>query len=179
MSDKQKKIVHVKFKGKCAWAKVQPGQEVAPFKITKYNKDDRHYEILVECSKDKFNKLLKAGIDDRTKLKTSEELKVDGDSTYIKLRATKVRDDMVFEDPKVVNEDGLPIANQIGNGSDIEAIAQLAETKDGGKVLRLKEIKVINLVDYEAKVEIVDFDSGEVSGQKEEPKKPAEDNEFF
>lgn len=160
MTDKVQKV-HVTFKGKCKWAQVYPGQERAPFETTEQTKNDRNYEITVECSRELFDRLKKAGIPRLTELREDEETGL----TYIKLKASKVKGDLVFRDPVVIDKDGLVITDKIGNGSDVEVIAELAPIKGrNGKALRLKQVKVVNLVPYEDKeVEVIDFNSGDVA----------------
>jgi len=143
----------VKFKGAAMYAQVHPGQERGPhpdaiadakakgLDITK----DRHYEILVECSEDLFKRLKANKIPAATTLKEFEG----DDKKYIKLKSTKIRGDYVFEDVLVTNADGEIIEDLIGNGSVVEAVAELAPIKGrSGNALRLKSVKVLSLVEY-------------------------------
>jgi hypothetical protein len=142
----------VKFKGLCKYAQVYPGQERAPHPDSilpdKSNAEDKHFEILVECSEELFKKLKKAGIPAGTTLKEFEDEK----EKYIKLKSTQKRREWTFEPPTVTNESDEPFTDLIGNGSTIEAYAELAPIKGrSGKVLRLKKIKVLEHITYEPK----------------------------
>lgn len=138
----------VQFKGECKYSKLYPGQECSPHPdaVTEVNKNDRHYEILVECSEELFKKLKKAGIPAGTTLKEFEG----EDKTYIKLKSTQKRGEWTFPAPVVADADGNPFEELIGNGSKVTAIAELAPIKGrSGKVLRLKKVQVTEHVPYE------------------------------
>lgn len=142
----------VVFKGLCKYAQVYPGQERAPhpdsIKEDQSNKDDRHFELLVECSEDLFKKLKKAGIPSGTTLKEFEG----EDIKYIKLKSTQKRGEWVFSPPIVTDESGKPFTDLIGNGSKIIATTELAPIKNrSGKVLRLKKVTILEHIPYEPK----------------------------
>ena len=175
-----REVQMVKFKGLCKYAKLYPGQEQSPHpeavkeaaKKGYDNSGDRHYSVSVECSEELFKKLKKAGIPPATTLKEYEpgdKGYVNGDENrgYITLRASKVRGEWVFEDPEVT-KDGEAFDQAIGNGSVVEAEAELAPIKGrSGKALRLKKVTVLEHVPYEVQEK-------EVTYLNDEPaKKPA------
>ncbi len=140
----------VTLKGLCKYAKLYPGQECSPHPdaVTEATKNDKHYEVLVECSEELFKKLKKAGIPAGTTLKEFEG----EETTYIKLKSTQKRGDWVFPAPVVADANGNPFEQLIGNGSRVVAIAELAPIKGrSGKVLRLKKVQVVEHVPYEKK----------------------------
>lgn len=144
MTEKQ----HVRFTGELRYAQVYPGQERGPHpdSLTTENKNDKHYELLVECSTDLFTKLKKAGIPAGTTLKSFD----DTDKQFIKLKASKTKGDIVFSDPIVTDATGNTLTDLIGNGSTGIVTAELAPIKGrSGKVLRLKTVQVTSLVKYE------------------------------
>lgn len=70
----------------------------------------------------------------------------------------EMRGQMVyFEPPRVVNEEGLPVTEAVGNGSDGIATIELYthNTPGGGrsKAVRWESLKVINLIPYVAPVQ--------------------------
>ncbi len=140
----------VTFKGQCKYSKLYAGQECSPHPdaITEANKNDKHFEILVECSEELFKKLKKAGIPAGTTLKEFEG----EDITYIKLKSTYKRGEWTFPLPTVVDASGDAFEELIGNGSRVVATVELAPIKGrSGKVLRLKKVQVTDHIPYEAK----------------------------
>lgn len=142
----------VKFEGEVKWATVPPRAPRGPHKdyVTEQNKDDKVYSITVECSEEKFKKLKKAGIPKLTQLEEDEKT----GKTYIRLKATKVKtnpsgDNWEFDDIPVYNSDGTPLTQSIANGSTATVVASLEPMKRGGVTLRLKGVKMINLIPYE------------------------------
>lgn len=126
------------FEGKCKWATVPP----RPARKG-YETEDTSYSILVECSKDKFKKLIAAKIPALTKLVEEDN------TTYIRVKATKTKGEMVFNDIPVVDEYGEALSTNIGNGSVVKVIASLDDIKGRpGKALRLKGVQVLQLVEY-------------------------------
>src|SRR5260221_215389 len=153
----------VKFKGKCMYAQVYPGQERAPhpdqIKEKPETADDRTYEISVECSEDLYKKLRKAGI---SAMQTLKEYDDQPGVTYIKVKGTHTKrwtdkesgESKLyrFSDPEVTDSDDnlLTTNNLIGNGSTVEVLADLVGFKGRPvKALRLKSVKVLEHVHYE------------------------------
>ncbi len=132
----------VVFEGKCKWANVPPRAAKKG-----YETEDTNYSILVECSKAKFKELLAKKIPALTKL--SEE---DDGKTYIRVKATKTKGELVFNDIPVVDEYGETITASIANGSTVRVVASLEDIKGRpGRALRLKGVQVLNLIEYHDK----------------------------
>lgn len=145
MSEDNKKVP-VKFKGELRWASVPPNPPRKPFEVDPKEPNNTFYQVTVECPKDKFKSLQKAGIPQLTKLVEDEET----GKTFIRVKATKVKGDITFNDPDVIDRYGKPVTEAIGNGSEGIVIAELAPIKGRkGKALRLVGVQVLNLVPYE------------------------------
>lgn len=128
----------VVFEGKAKWANVPPRAAKKG-----YETEDTNYSILVECSKERFKELLAKKIPALTKL-----VEEDG-TTYIRVKATKTKGEMVFNDIPVVDEYGDRLESNIGNGSTVKVVASLDDIKGkNGKALRLKGVQVVDLVEY-------------------------------
>lgn len=112
---------------------------------SKFNAEPK-YSVVMECSDEAYKKLLAKGLDKRTKLRLDEE---DGRS-YINLTAKATKSDGSPNVMEVVDKDGKDIGKDvmIGNGSKGEAAAMLITTSSGTVILRLKGIKVDELVVY-------------------------------
>lgn len=135
----------VTFKGKLRWATVPPNVARAPFEIDTNEPDNCSYSIEVECSKGQFDELLKKGIPRLTTLRDSE----DG-TTYIRLKASKVKGKYTFPDPVVVDTMGTKLEQKIANGSEGIVIAELSPIKGKkGTALRLKSVMVTKLIAFE------------------------------
>lgn len=135
----------VTFRGKIRWASVPPNVARAPFEVDASEPDNCSYSIEVECSKPKFEELLKKGIPRLTTLRDSE----DG-TTYIRLRSTKVKGQYTFPDPVVIDSTGTKLESKIANGSEGVVIAELAPIKGKkGTSLRLKSVMVTKLITFE------------------------------
>lgn len=152
MAKKEKtKNEQVVFKGEVRWATIPPRNPRGPSKDykTDLNKDDLVYSIEVECSEKKFKALKKAGIPKLTELREDEET----GKTFIRVKATKVKtnpkgDNYVFKDIISLDADGSPLEQSVANGSEGIVVAELIEGKKG-KNLRLKGVKITNLIPYE------------------------------
>lgn len=145
MSEENKKVA-VKFKGELRYANLPPRPAQKKYEPKPEEVNDTSYSVLVECPKEKFKELQKAGIPALTKLVEDEET----GKTFLRIRATKQKGDMVFKDPDVVNKYDQPITESIGNGSTGIVIAELSPIKGRkGKALRLVGVQVLNLIPYE------------------------------
>ncbi len=136
-----------------------------------YETEDTGYSVLVECSKETFKQLKADGIPKLTALKTypddfakkdgtpAASLDVAEGKTFIRIKATKTKGEMVFNDIPVVDEYGDALQSNIGNGSIAKVVASLEDIKGRpGKALRLKGVQVVELVEYN------DSDKGVFSG---------------
>jgi hypothetical protein len=138
--------VPVKFKGELKYANVPPRPARKPQEVDPKEPDNTSYSVLVECTKEKFKELQKAGIPALTKLHEDEET----GKTFIRVKGTKVKGDLVFKDPDVVDKYKRPITESIGNGSQGIVIAELSPIKGRkGKALRLVGVQVLDLIPYE------------------------------
>lgn len=145
MSDESKKVP-VKFKGELRYANLPPRPAQKPQEVDLKEPNNCSYSVLVECSKEKFKELQKAGIPALTKLNEDEET----GKTFIRIRATKIKGDMEFKDPEVKDKYGDPVTVSIANGSEGIVIAELSPIKGRkGKALRLIGVQVTNLIPYE------------------------------
>lgn len=135
----------VTFKGKIRWASVPPNAARAPYEIDASEPDNCSYSIEVECSKSQFDELLKKGIPRLTTLRDSE----DG-TTYIRLKASKIKGKYTFPDPVVVDSTGAKLESKIANGSEGVVIAEVAPIKGKkGVSLRLKSVMITKLITFE------------------------------
>jgi hypothetical protein len=134
------------LEGKVRWASVPPNPPRKPYEIDNNNPDDCSYSIEVECSKAKFEELKKLGIPRLTELKEDD----DG-TTYIRVRASKIKGQYTFPDPAVIDITGAPLNKKIGNGSEAKVKIELATLKGRkGVVLRLKAVMVTKLIEFDA-----------------------------
>lgn len=143
----------LEFRGKIYWASVPPNKARPPQVVDPKAPNNTDYSVGAPCDKERFEKLMKAGIPPGTKLRTDEKT---GD-TYITIRGTKVKrlrdketgeeKDAVFNDPFVIDEDRNDFVEKIGNGTEGIVIAELAATPKG-KVLRLKGVQVLKHVPF-------------------------------
>ena len=160
MTDKKTYYVE----GKCEWACVYPGQEKTPhpdaIQQGKASPNDRHYEITVECSRAQFREWKNNGLNHMHQLKEKDD-----DSTWLKVKSTKIKGSTTFEDPKVTGPDGQPFDQAIGNGSVVKVEISLEPSAKGSsnKALRLKGVQVLEHVVYVKKdKESVNTRTGEV-----------------
>jgi len=136
----------VTLKGKIRWANVPPNAPKKPFEIDPARPDDTSYSIEIECPKAQFDELLGKGIPRLTTLRTDE----DG-TTYIRIKASKIRGEYTFPDPTVVDSAGTKLEHKIANGSEGIVIAELAPIKGRkGCALRLKSVMVTKLIKFES-----------------------------
>lgn len=149
MTDKQKTQLE-RFEGEVRWATIPPRPARGPHKdyTTDANRNDLNYSIQVECSAEKFKELKKAGIPRLTELKEDEAT----GKTYINLKVAKRKtrsgdEPMEFKDIKVYGEDGEPLTENVGNGSEAIVVAELVDVKRG-KVLRLKSVRITKLIPF-------------------------------
>lgn len=182
MTQKKKRLV--KFVGKCMYAQVYPGQERAPHpdavKKDPHTANDRHYAITVECSEELYKKLIAAGVSRMVLLKEVE------DSKYITIKGSKNRTDKAtgevynFSDPIIVDVDEQPmdISTLIGNGSQVEVIAELADVNHF-KALRLQKVKVLNLVEYHKNVVEGEIELEEIVNKVDNNSTKVDKNESF
>lgn len=134
----------VKFKGLCRWANIPPNAARKPFTIDPAEPDNTNYSIEVECSEEQFKKLKKEGLSSLTQLKTDEET----GKTYLKIKATKQKRDMIFADPFVVDINNTPYTSMLANGSEVVVIAELEKEPGKYTALRLKGVQVINGIEF-------------------------------
>lgn len=135
----------VKFKGELRWASVPPNPPRKPYEIDPNQPNNCSYSIEVECSKEKFKELQKAGIPRLTTLREDERGK-----TFLRLKASKIKGDLEFKDPFVIDKNGVAVTSKIANGSKGIVIANLAPIKGrSGKALRLVGVQVLDLIPYE------------------------------
>lgn len=146
MSEKQL----VRLEGKCEWAQVYPGQERAPHPeaIKKgASPNDRSYAITVEITEEINRKLRKAGLNAMHQPKYKED-----DTVWLTIKGTKHKETtskgpITFEDPAVVDANGNPFKELIGNDSVVIVEATL-EQAGQAKALRLKKVTVLEHVVY-------------------------------
>ncbi len=144
MSEESKKVA-VKFKGELKYANLPPRPAQKKHEPKPEEINDTSYSVLVECPKEKFKELQKAGIPKLTELKVDEET----GKTFIRIRATKRKGDLIFDDPQVIDKYKQPVTESIGNGSTGIVIAELSPIKGRtGKALRLIGVQVLDLVPY-------------------------------
>lgn len=141
----------VRLRGKCEYANVLPGLERTPHKesIEKgaASPNDRHYQISIECNPATFAKIKAAGLNHMHNLK----YKPDG-TTWLTVKSTKYKEKtkkgpITFQDPAVVDANGNPFTQNIGNGSEVLVEAVL-EQAGVGKALRLRKVTVLQHIPY-------------------------------
>lgn len=122
----------VYLSGKAKWAKVYKPDE-------KY----RNWTINVYLNPDSVKAYQASGM--------SMAYKEDDDGKFITFRrpeAKLIKNEMVkFAPPKVVNKDGEPISDNIGNGSDVTVKVLVYDTVKGPGH-RLEAVRVDKLVEY-------------------------------
>ena len=168
----------VVFEGIALYANVPP----RPAKKG-YETEDTGYSILVECTKDRLKELKGKGAPALTQVKTYPEDFVSKDGkqppnlpeangkTFIRVKATKTKGELVFKDIPVVDEYGDILDSNIGNGSKVVVVASLDPIKGRpGKALRLKGVQVTSLVEYN------DSDTSIFAGVAEFKTKPKSDD---
>lgn len=146
----------VVFEGIALYANVPP----RPAKKG-YETEDTSYSILVECTKERLKELKAKGAPALTQVKTYPEDFVSKDGkapadlpeangkSFIRVKATKTKGELVFKDIPVVDEYGDILDSNIGNGSKVVVVASLDPIKGRpGKALRLKGVQVVDLVEY-------------------------------
>jgi len=119
--------------GTAMWAHVQ-----APNQFGKYSID-------VVISEDDYEELSGAGV---SGLKETE----DGYIAQIRTNAT-MKDGSPAKKPPVVDAEGMPINELVGNGSKVKVKYNIGDWKFGkkkGKSMYLNAVKVIDLVRYES-----------------------------
>ena len=145
MSDNESKVP-VTFKGLCRWANVPPQKAKAPYQLNPEEPNNCGYSIEVECSDEQFAALKKAGIPKLTEHREDEKTGL----KYIRVKSSKVKGEFEFDDPVVVDKYKRPLTENIGNGSEVIVVAELAPIKGRkGSALRLKLVQVLNLIPYE------------------------------
>lgn len=148
MANEKKEKVIKKFKGELRWANLppRPPQKPHPDAFDENEPKNCHYSVTVECSKEQFKELQEAGISAMTKLRDDKET----GKTFIQVKATKIKGDTTFADPKVIDKYREPVTESIGNGSTGVVLAEVAPIKGRkGKALRLKVVQVLDLIPYE------------------------------
>lgn len=134
----------IQFKGKCQWASIPPNKPKKPYEINPQSPEDCFYSIEVECSKERFDDLMKKGLPRLSTLKEDEQ-----GNTYLRLKATKIKGEYEFKDIPVVDKYGRAVTEKLANGSEVIAMAELAPIKGRkGVVLRLKGVQVLNLIPF-------------------------------
>ncbi len=129
------------FEGQCLYANIPP----RPAK--QWDDGKSTYSIQVECTKERFDDLLKQGMSKLTNFREK-----DG-KTYINLKASKYlpatskRDEITFQDITVVDTSNQPVVESLANGSTVNAAVDVVKT-DKGIVLRLAGVQVLNLIPY-------------------------------
>jgi hypothetical protein len=124
-----------------------------------YKKTELQYSVLVECTQEQLGKLRTKGLTTENSLKLDEE---DG-KTYLKV-ISKAADNF-GNDTKVfvLDKEGEPVKELIGNGSTANVSVKLVPYGDGNDVcIRLVGIKVLELVKYTPKQ--VDLVNDEIFG---------------
>lgn len=158
----------VTLTGLVRWASVPPADAKKPHPeaINKYEPDNCSYEIEVECTEAQLASLLakadkKIGDDYALTLRrypadvlhkeTKEIMATKTDKTFIRVKATKQKGDLVFKDIPVVDLDGNPIKDKIANDSRACVAISVEPTKKGSKKksIRLKAVQVIELIKFE------------------------------
>ena len=122
------------FKGTCKWAQVyRPDDKYDNFKITVYM-DDESMALFKQSG---------------LQLTPKE----DEDGTFVCFRRPnykQIKKDLVhFGAPKVINAEGAPITDSIGNGSDVVVKVVAYSTAEKGKGHRLDTVQVTKLIPYE------------------------------
>lgn len=139
------KAQYLKFKGLIAWARIYDGQE------DEYN-GDKHWKISFYPNKEVAESIKAAGIQARIKDDDGEKSGVAGKYFVFKRPLERSFDGVTQKlDPvKVVDKMGkeYPERISIGNGSTVEVTLEVYQTKRFGKGTRLKEIKVLDLIEY-------------------------------
>lgn len=132
----------VYLSGKAKWAKVYKPDE-------KY----RNWTINLYLDDDSLKKYKASGM--------SMAFKEDDDGSFVTFRrpeAKLIKNEMVkFTPPKVVNKDGEPISDNIGNGSDVTIKVIVYDTVKGPGH-RLEAVRIDKLVEYAGKKEASTLD---------------------
>lgn len=155
-----------------------------------YETEDTSYSVYIECSKEQFKDLKKAGIPALTQLKAFPEdfvskktgeapkLKDAEGKTFIRVKATKTKTtrdgkQLEFADIPVVDEYNENVTQSIANGSKLQVIATLDDIKGkNGKALRMKGVIVTHLIAYEDDKKV----SGVFAGVAKFKQKPVSDD---
>jgi hypothetical protein len=140
--------------GLCKWANVppRPAQKIKAEDVqSPDHANDSSYSIMIECDAATFRELKAKKIPPGTIL--HDDIDKDGvllsDKTYLRVRSSKVKGEYTFPDPIVKNADGTNVTQNIGNGSKVQVAIEIAPNKaKGGSVLRLKGVKVLELVEW-------------------------------
>lgn len=155
--------------GLVRWAHVPPAPARLPHEEAYDPKEPNncHYEIEVECSDADYARILKAinkSASDqfapqlRTYPKdvvneTTKEIQAKKtDKKFLKVKATKIRGETTFSDITVVDINMQPLTQRIANDSTAAVKLSIEPVKKGSKrkTVRLKAIKVLNLIPYES-----------------------------
>lgn len=140
--------------GLCKWANVppRPAQKIIPDEDTlPRDLNNTSFSIMVECSADQFRAFKAKKIPPGTLHyeDTDKDGKLLSDKKYLRVRASKIKGEYEFPDPIVKNADGTNVTENIGNGSKVQVAIEIAPNKKkGGMVLRLKGVKVLELVEW-------------------------------
>lgn len=147
-------IEDVQFEGIMLYANLPPR---APAKG--YQTEDTNYSVLIECSKEQFRELKKAGIAAGTKLKDFEDF-TDKDGNALNVLgaegksfiALKSKKNPSEDDVAVATEDGEEVTVSVANGSKGRVNALLIDVNNQfcKKVLRLQSVVVTNLIEFES-----------------------------
>lgn len=150
----------VYFQGKAKWARlIRPDDKFNKWSIQLYLNPE---------SLEKLRELQAEGV--KNPIKKDEDGYFANFSCPVnKLMRGKV---VAFTAPKVVDKDGVPYEKQIGNGSDVTIKCEKYThgTPTGGKAaaIRLKAVRIDNLVEFEQERDFTDNEKEAVAGLKEQ-----------
>lgn len=134
-------MTNIKVTGKCAWAKVQPGN------FDEY-KGVKSWRLNFYPNKEAFQILKEAKI--QTKLKEDDGEKSGVTGSFYNFRRPLLGLVGGVErkrKPAVITHNGEPFSGEIGNGSLIELTLDVYNTSMGVGT-RIKEVNVLELIEY-------------------------------
>lgn len=140
--------------GKCKWANVppRPAQKVKPEDVTNpADANNSSYSIMIECDAAQFKAFKAKKIPPGTVLHddTNADGDVLSDTTYLRVRSSKIKGQYDFPDPVVKDAQGNDLKDNIGNGSIVKVAIEVAPNRGkGGNVLRLRGVQVLELVSW-------------------------------